>query len=80
MRFSIRDLLWATALVALGLAWWLDNQTKHAAVDQSHRLHRSLTVARQWHHYIRNMHLTGFLATPSAPLDWAPLDEPLVEP
>jgi hypothetical protein len=22
MRFSIRDLLWVTALVAMGLGWW----------------------------------------------------------
>lgn len=25
-RFSIRDLFWLTALVALGLAWWVDRQ------------------------------------------------------
>jgi hypothetical protein len=25
MRFSIRDLLWATALVAMGLGWWIDH-------------------------------------------------------
>jgi hypothetical protein len=24
MRFSIRDLLWLTVVVALGVAWWLD--------------------------------------------------------
>jgi hypothetical protein len=24
MRFSIRDVIWVTALVALALAWWVD--------------------------------------------------------
>ena len=24
MRFTIRDLLWLTVVVALGVAWWLD--------------------------------------------------------
>jgi hypothetical protein len=24
MRFSIRDLLWLTVVVALGIAWWVD--------------------------------------------------------
>jgi hypothetical protein len=24
-RFSIRDVLWLTALVAMGVAWWLDH-------------------------------------------------------
>src|SRR5687767_10406474 len=24
MRFTIRDLLWLTAVVALGVAWWVD--------------------------------------------------------
>jgi hypothetical protein len=26
MRFSIRDLLWATLVVAMGLAWWIDHE------------------------------------------------------
>jgi hypothetical protein len=29
MRFSIRDLLWATLVVAMGLGWW--NEHKSAA-------------------------------------------------
>ena len=24
LRFTIRDLLWLTALVAMGIGWWLD--------------------------------------------------------
>jgi hypothetical protein len=26
MRFTIRDLLWLTVVVALGLGWWVDRQ------------------------------------------------------
>lgn len=26
LRFSIRDLLWLTALLALAVGWWLDHQ------------------------------------------------------
>lgn len=26
MKFSIRDLLWLTALAALGVCWWLDHR------------------------------------------------------
>ena len=26
LRFTIRDLLWLTALLAMGLAWWLDHR------------------------------------------------------
>ena len=36
MRFSIRDLLWATALVALCVAWWVDrHDLKRQAADSA---------------------------------------------
>jgi hypothetical protein len=25
-RFTIRDLLWLTALIAMGVGWWLDHR------------------------------------------------------
>jgi hypothetical protein len=30
-RFSTRDLLWLTVLVALGVAWWVDHSRQSAA-------------------------------------------------
>ena len=33
-RFSIRDLLWLTLVVAMALEWWLDRQHVRAEVDQ----------------------------------------------
>ena len=26
MKFSVRDLLWLTVVIALGIAWWLDHR------------------------------------------------------
>jgi hypothetical protein len=85
MRFSIRDLMWATALVAVALSWRLDNQTKHAAVQQAHRLHSSLGLAKKWHELAENgyYHRTGAIpasAMPGSSPDWTALDEPLVKP
>ena len=84
MRFSLRDLFWATALVAVGLSWWLDNQAKDAAIGQSQRLHSSLDVAKKWHDLEQSGYFTrtgiNVLPVPSTPTDWAPLDEPLIKP
>ena len=50
MRFSIRDLLWATALVAMGLGWWnehrINDEMRLAAVERASVLARELTTAR----------------------------------
>ncbi len=35
MKFSIRDLLWLTALIAVSTAWWLDHQ-RQAAESQKY--------------------------------------------
>ena len=41
LRFSIRDLLWLTALVAVGVSWWLnwrrlaDVEQRYAALEKS---------------------------------------------
>jgi hypothetical protein len=28
-RFTIRDVLWLTVVVALGVAWWTERQARH---------------------------------------------------
>ena len=43
-RFSIRDLLWATALVALGIAWWI--QSRHSKFLETER-QQAVDYARQ---------------------------------
>jgi hypothetical protein len=86
MRFSIRDLLWLTLVVAMGLGWWADNETKQAAVEQARRLHSSLGIAKEWHDAAWGRYLGGVGAyvtvsdVPNTPPNWAPLDEPLIEP
>jgi hypothetical protein len=80
MRFSLRDLFWAVTLVAFGVAWWIDNRTKHAAVEQAQRLHASLGLAKRWYYHTRNRALTGIQPPPpTTQPDWGLLEEPLVE-
>lgn len=35
MRFTIRDLLWLTVAVALGVAWWMDRGRLTPPYDQA---------------------------------------------
>jgi len=59
-RFTIRDWLWTTALIAMGLAWWADRQSYEASRrlmysqlqemrGQTKALREALTNARMWH-------------------------------
>jgi len=38
MRFSIRDLLWVTLVVAMGLGWWVDHRRILRNLDRESRL------------------------------------------
>ena len=33
-RFTIRDVLWLTALVAMGLAWWVGYRQQESALNE----------------------------------------------
>jgi hypothetical protein len=80
MRFSIRDLLWVTLVVAMGLGWWATNAKRLEAVGQAHRLRAQLVRAGESGdlriHGIRD----GFPIKSLLDVDWSVLDEPLVEP
>jgi hypothetical protein len=89
MRFSIRDLLWATVVVAMGLGWWASYQALDAkrdeAIVQAQKYRVALQVAHEigdemseslWEH-TKNKFLTARWAIE---LDRHILDEPLVEP
>jgi hypothetical protein len=32
-RFTIRDVLWLTVVVALGIGWWIDHRRMAAVID-----------------------------------------------
>ena len=37
MRFTIRDLLWLTLVVAIGVAWWISDSRWHTLADNQRR-------------------------------------------
>jgi hypothetical protein len=43
MRFTIRDFLWLTVVVALGVSWWIDHRLLDKRIDEL-RLSPSLEV------------------------------------
>jgi hypothetical protein len=43
-RFTIRDVLWLTVLMAVGVAWWLDRCAANAIAD--HQQHKFLALER----------------------------------
>jgi hypothetical protein len=82
MRFSIRDLMWATVVVAMGLAWWLDRNALYtkllASVSQAHRLYQTCVDAEVTIDMLTTDR-TGKARFPV--IDWKSiLNEPLVEP
>jgi hypothetical protein len=78
MRFSIRDLMWLTLVVALSLGWWFSHQAidaeRNLAVDQNRQLWMALREAKSNHDYS-----VWVLGNPP-PINWQLLDEPPVRP
>jgi hypothetical protein len=60
LRFSIRDLLWLTALVAMGIGWWVDHR---ALVGSSRVIPYQLRTADAT--IAANVLKTMFAGTPS---------------
>jgi hypothetical protein len=67
-RFTIRDVLWLTVVVALGVAWWADRtriteravKAERLASDHAAKLDNMFP---RW----RNIRTGGFPATPTKP-------------
>jgi len=43
-RFTIRDLLWLTLVVALGLGWWLDHRRNTGSIEPFPAYHPHLIL------------------------------------
>jgi len=61
-RFTIRDVLWLTALVALGAGWW--RERTNAAHERAERLQQTEIVKTLRKHNAKLMHVWK-VATPS---------------
>jgi hypothetical protein len=51
LRFTIRDLLWLTALVAMGMSWWVDR--RNLAANLAARDKYANELSRQWTEELR---------------------------
>jgi hypothetical protein len=49
-RFTIRDLLWLTVVVALGVAWWVDRRQQESEILR--RASIALPDRARWHYPI----------------------------
>jgi hypothetical protein len=47
-RFTIRDLLWLTVVVALGVAWWVDRRQQESEILR--RASIALPDRARWHY------------------------------
>jgi hypothetical protein len=47
-RFTIRDLLWLTALVAMGIAWWLDYSDRKWIIAKDRNFEAACKAKVKW--------------------------------
>ena len=88
MRFSIRDLLWLTVVVAMGLGWWMSYRAvdakRIAAVRQAHRFRLTLETAKtaetETHEIYSSEAGVDIVGYAFPFVDWSVLNVPLVEP
>ena len=80
-QFTLRDLLWLTLVVALGLAWLLADQKAQRIYGQAVRLRSALTAAKPLVDAYCLYASTVYTASPPPnPPDFSPLNEPVIEP
>ena len=76
MRFTIRDLLWLTVVVALGLGWWLHHRSwvqRHSATAHDNEIWQARTEELQTRVDILAERLSGSaVPNPSAPASSLP--------
>ena len=89
MRFTIRDLLWLTVVVAMGLGWWVSYRGIDAkriqTASHANRLRKNLETAKWAYDLLVPMvpfedEVTGQPNYIPLVENWFALDEPLVEP
>jgi hypothetical protein len=84
MRFSIRDLLWLTLVVAMGLGWWANHRSveadRKAAVGHAYRLRYVLESAKRSHDHLWSMMDLDVLKGPHSHfyfVDWSVIKGPI---
>jgi hypothetical protein len=95
MRFSTRDLMWATLVVAMGLGWWNEHRAHRETdakrlevIGQAYRQRTTLLAAKaqndNLHRFVEGGHVDRVGLRYPLPIgdtpNWRVLDEPLVEP
>ena len=87
MRFTIRDVMWLTLVVALSLGWWFSHQAidaqRTAAVQQAHRFWKGFGDTKRLFDWGQSQSkddswMTNTVTPPH--VDWTVLNEPLVTP
>jgi hypothetical protein len=59
-RFTIRDLLWLTLVMALVVGWWIDQRAKTQRIDE-------LEKAASGHMMVDFSDLSQFMSSPATP-------------
>jgi hypothetical protein len=56
-RFTIRDVLWLTALVTMGAAWWLDRSRLAERLSHSEKIVKSIEWLQDRHpNWVEEVH------------------------
>jgi hypothetical protein len=87
LRFSIRDLLWATLVVALGLGWWLHytavNSHRKAVIEYAQKAKSAVRMAKnrceqleEDERVLSQWNKISY-ARMKSHVDWSVLDEPI---